>query len=504
MSLNVLIGIMASSDIVCHDFIKMGALDHVFDRCLPGQNAAEPREEEQMTAASLLTAMCEHDSVRKHLLQTPDFVQKVLTTANKLNGQPLFATMNILYKFMPETKFQTTFVNLKGPEYLYRGSKNQEASFFFQQMIAWWCCANPKYLRDNKLNLKLGDKLTISEALYHNACNYEATGGKENAVECLQQLLILQPSHSDTFCKLGILLHQLGRVNEGAEALEESLKINPAQVQAALTVARRMLAKDRSDENLEAAANLLQQGVEEVKKPPAQGSIPPPAGVVQSAYKLLTDIYLKRNNLDEVIETAHDWILYSPNFAKAHEIMGQALTLSGEYQDALESLFTASVLNSSSSATCYYQAQCHSALKQPAEAVKALDRALKNEEEYRSASKSKKLEKHVPALYMFAGTTYNSNNQPAKAISAYETLVKLTPSLPTAHFYLGKCALKQGDINKAYASFTTAMKLLHQNGTLKVQETQALKYIGNVCKSQKEGQGLKEMCQHYVLLTQKK
>lgn len=194
ISLNLLLGIMATSDQVCHDFLDMGKLDAVFDRILPakqlpGEAPPPSKEEEQMTAAALITTMCEHQSVRKRLLKDPTFVRKVLATAGQVNGQLMFATLSILYKFFPEPEFKDIFMDLKGPEYIFRQAKtNPEAAFFFQTMIAWWCCAVPKYLSDNKEKMSMGDKLTISDALYANAINYEQQQNTDNAIECLRQV----------------------------------------------------------------------------------------------------------------------------------------------------------------------------------------------------------------------------------------------------------------------------------------------------------------------------
>jgi len=494
-SLNMLIGVLQANDLVVHDFLDLDPLPNIFTRCLPAKEGSDEDFELQMGFGALLGIMCEHESVRKRLLKDSYFLSQVMQTSTKLTGQAFAQVLHSLYKCIPEPLFYEQFLRIKGPELLYRAASrgSAEAQFFVFQFITWFCCAHPNYLRTNIKNINVNDFSTITNALMQMSSVFKDNDNYTAAIDCYKQLLIVAPANSYFITQIGVLRGLLGDKKGCAEALRKSLKLNPNQCEAAFMLAKmQLLEQGKTIAALQEARDVLAQGLEEVRMPPKNGSVPVPATAVNSAYKMLCEIEIALGEEEFALEEARDWSNFAPNNAKAHEFVGKLLTKRNKFSDALVSLDYAVMLNGSSVTALLYQAICFDKLQQPDAALQAVGRGVVAEKaSSRQQKANRKVSKDAVQLYLFAGKLYSAHNQLPQAEEAYRSLVELLPQQPTGHFKLGTLLLKKGETTEAYKSLKAALDIwAARTGTadsskskssFSKQDSNSVAFIGKLC-----------------------
>jgi len=227
------------------------------------------------------------------------------------------------------------------------------------------------------------------EQLFNQAIDYQQTGQLSEAIVLYQQLLAINPQHSDALHYYGLAIADTGNRQQGIELIKQALAINPHSAQTYNNLG--FIYEDEGQ--LQQAKECYEKALQ--LKPD-----------YSDAYCNLGGVYQSEHNLPQAIDCYHHALLLDPQHSYSHYNLAALYQLQHNYLAAIT----------------HYQ---HVLSINP---------------------------QHQNALFNLALVYAQQNNLP-DAIAFYQQVLNLDPHHAMAHFNLAIVYLTAGDYLKGFAEF---------------------------------------------------
>jgi len=314
------------------------------------------------------------------LLKTPyqaDYLFYSPTSHTLFNSMPFSLDnekLDLIRPILEKTAFQ--LIKQNGFSSLH-WEKNAEINTY-QPVISY---------RKVEQNKKIATQPT--EQLFNQAINYQQTGQLAEAILLYQQLLALNPQHSDALHYYGLAVADYGNRQQGIGLIKQALLISPNYPEA-----YNNLGFIYEDEGQLQQAKACYEKALQLKPD------------YSDAYCNLGGIYQHENNLSQAIDCYHHALLLEPQHSYSHYNLATIYQLQSNYSAAIG----------------HYQ------------------QILKINPH------------HQNALFNLA-LVYAQQNNLSDAITSYQQVLKLDPHHAMAHFNLAIVYLTAGDYLKGFAEF---------------------------------------------------
>jgi len=217
------------------------------------------------------------------------------------------------------------------------------------------------------------------------------------------------------------LLHQ-GRFEEALDQYQQSLRINPRDVDSLVSIGNALFGRNRPEEAMEYYNRALQVNPDNPE-----------------AHVNLAVILAERGELDAAIAHDRQALTANPKLVKAHANLAVALARKGQMDEALEHYRQAIALNPDQPLNRINLAM----------ALESLGRKEEAKEQYQLAA---------AGVNRYAETLIQQGRL-AEAKAQYEEAIRLIPENAAAHCALGKLLLRQGKPVEAAAEFQEALRI---------------------------------------------
>ena len=161
-----------------------------------------------------------------------------------------------------------------------------------------------------------GDRNIFGDILVNSGNVLRALGRQEEAVKRYEDALRVDPGLAAAHFNLGCVHLQAGRLAEAVDRFEQALKIDPNYVEAHASVGSALLLEGRTDEALTHYETALR--------------LDPSANARKNLGVAL--FFVRR--LPEAVAQLEEAVRLEPDFAKAHEFLGDALSAQGRKAEA--------------------------------------------------------------------------------------------------------------------------------------------------------------------------
>jgi len=258
---------------------------------------------------------------------------------------------------------------------------------------------------------------------YNKSKNYEAS------IEAYKEAIKIKPDFNDAYYGLGATYFDAKKYNEAAEAFKYVVEKQPDDIDAIEALG---LANERLGRYSEASENYKQSII-----------INPP-----KKYKTLGFTYTMSGNYEEAIDSCKKALELDPNNAKLYSNLGFAYTLSGRYEDAIKSCLQAISIDSESADAYYWLGYAYNDMGNYEEAIETYQKVLKIDSQYADA-------------YCGLGNIYAVLNEYEDAISFYNKALKIEPNPNDDITYnqLGNAYLKLERNTEAIDSFRNSIRI---------------------------------------------
>lgn len=313
-----------------------------------------------------------------------------------------------------------------------------------------------------KLSQGDGVDLTLGEA-FGLALHHHRAGRLEDAVDCYQRILELEPRHVDALGNLGAALRRLGQTEEAVRIYRQALEVQPQHPDILNNLGSALQSLGRYAE----AAACFEQAVAG-----RRGAV--------TFWLNLGCVRLVMRQYEAAVAALQETIRLKPDLVDGLLNLGAAYQGLGLLPNAI---------------TCYQKI-----LRFKPDHVLALvnlgnlfqsQGAL--EQACRCFGKALAADPRRPEVHYNFGNTCLAMRQHERAIAHYQTAILLRPEYARAHLNLGSIWLDRGDIAIARQCFTRAL-------TLDPQQAVAHMNIGNTYQNEGRLAEAEEACRHALRL----
>ena len=252
--------------------------------------------------------------------------------------------------------------------------------------------------------------------------------GKE-ALPAFQKTAALLPQDAEAHYNLGVVLKNLGQLDEALTHYRQALKIKPDYAEAHSNLGNALKELGRLDE----AVACYQQALK---------IMPHSAETLNS----LGTAFKERGQLDEAVASYRRAIKIKPDYAEAHSNLGNALTELGQLAEALASCRRALEIKPGFAEAYINLGNALSDLGIFGDAVACYHRALE-------------LKPDFTHVYINLGNTLKYLGQFNKAAASFRSVLEIEPNFAEVHSNLGIVLKDLGRIEDALASYRRALEL---------------------------------------------
>ncbi len=295
------------------------------------------------------------------------------------------------------------------------------------------------------------------------AAEHLRAGRLGDAAVHLRRVLALEPRHTATLNRLGLIEHRLGNARAAADLMEQSLRVEPNQPDALSNLAAILRELGQSERALALAreavrlapehalahsnlGNLLRDRgrlEEAVHAHATAARFAPHSAVAQANF---AGALLAADRLEEALAACRQALDLAPDLAEAHAIHAQVLQRLERNEEALAAYERAVALAPRLVGLHTEAGNCLRCLGRFEEALAAHRRTIDA------------LPRHADAWGHLA-VTLQSLGRWSEALSAYETALRLAPGYVEAHSNLGVLLQQMGRPEDAIAAYRTATAL---------------------------------------------
>lgn len=277
--------------------------------------------------------------------------------------------------------------------------------------------------------LREAARLKPKVARVHNALGVAVVslGGLDEATEAFRRAVELQPDFPRARRNLGKALASKGELDEAIQHFEAALEFNPRDNDTRLEYANTLLAQGDLDEAVEQYVEILKLDDTDVSAWTNLGTavlnrVQRDAARSQGA--------IDRASLDQAIEAFGAALQLNPNAANAHNSLGIALAIKGEFDTAIEAFRRALLLKPDFASAHYNLANC-------------LVEKGDNEGAARQLVAALRTRPNDPNTHFDLGVLMAKEGSLDAAIKAFRTTLRLNPDHARAREALDAALAKQ-------------------------------------------------------------
>ena len=303
--------------------------------------------------------------------------------------------------------------------------------------------------------------MTIQQT-FQLAIQHHQSGRAAEAEAAYRQVLAIQPDNADALHMLGLLAHQLGHHDAGAELIVQAVAIAPENSVFHSNLATVLFESGRLDEAIAAYRRTIELE-------------PGYAGAHNSLGHALT----LKGELDEAVAACNRAIALQPDYAMAHNNLGNALGKIGRLDEAIASFLRATHFKPDYAEAYVNLAIALSDKGRHAEAIAACQRAIEAKPNFANAHNVlgdalmdvQRVDEAVAAYRQASriddcaeiqnnlGIALCELGKLKESAAAYHRAIKLQPDHAPAHSNLGNTLNQQGRTEDALAAYRRAIEL---------------------------------------------
>ena len=268
-----------------------------------------------------------------------------------------------------------------------------------------------------------------TEHLFKAAIHCQESGRYDEAQKIYQEILQVNPEHSETWFSLGLIRQENNLIHEAVKAFCEAARLNPQYHGFLFSFGLSLVSKKNIDEAIVVMNCLLKLQPE-----------------VAEVHYSLGLIYFHQQQLTFAEQLFKKAIELKKEYAGAHKDLGRVLMESKRFAEALESLKEAVSLDP----------QCHEAFRFMGDINRELGEYEKAVQAYRAEHA---LAPDRVECVLDIGLTYLRQQNYGKAVEVFKHVVNQAPNLTEAHYNLGLSYHKQKKYALAVHAYTSVLEV---------------------------------------------
>lgn len=302
----------------------------------------------------------------------------------------------------------------------------------------------------------------LSEAL-EQALQYHQTGRQQEAADLYQQILQIQPDHTDALHLLGLLAHQDGQHGLALELIERAIELAPEVVLYRSNIGPVYMALGRLEEARACYAEVIRRQPEYVEAHNNLGHLLDVLGQpdeAQAHFRKAIEIkpdyaeahynlgrqLRKQGRAAEAIACCREALRYKPDFPDAHNNLGLLLAESGQLEEALQHYQAALVQQPQHAETHNNLACLLRTMGRPGEAAVYAEQALAIRPSFAEAMCT-------------LGNLAQDQGKLDEALVRYQQASQVNPAYTEAWYNMGCVLSAQGKRNEAASCYRQAITL---------------------------------------------
>ncbi|MBF0357160.1 MAG: tetratricopeptide repeat protein [Magnetococcales bacterium] len=267
------------------------------------------------------------------------------------------------------------------------------------------------------------------EKALNQAVSLHQSGHLDEAIDCYQTALNINPENISALSNMGFALRSKGRLDEAVISCRRAILIKPDFADAYSNLGSALKDQGKLDE----AVASFEKAIE----------ITPDSAII--CYNLGSALK-DQGKLDEAVASFEKAIEIKPDFAVAYSNLGNTLKEQGRLDEAVAS-FEKAIVIAPDSAVEYYN--LGGVLKKQGrleEAVASLKKAVAIKGDFAEA-------------YANLGNTLKEQGRLDEAVASFEKAIAITPDSEVEYYNLGSVLIDLGKQNEAIASFEKAIAI---------------------------------------------
>lgn len=258
---------------------------------------------------------------------------------------------------------------------------------------------------------------------------YRALGEHQQAIDCCQAALQLQPIYPEVINNLGLALHDLGRYDEAIDQFRSALRLRPTFALTQNNLGTTLREQGRADEAIEAfrAAIQLDTGL-------------------AKAHSNLGQMLIDQNEAEEALPHCQEAVRLEPGFAAGHNNLGNAYRALERWPEAYAAYDEALRLSPK-------LAQVH------ANRGLALQLEGNCQEAFVFFRRATELAADDAEMWRHLANAHVAEEDYAAALPCWERIVELQPARAGGHSDLGWALQEEGRLTEAAACYRRALEL---------------------------------------------
>ena len=255
-----------------------------------------------------------------------------------------------------------------------------------------------------------------------------ALGRPDAAVESYQRALAIKPDYAGAHNNLGNALRALGRYDEALASYREALRLKPDYPEAHNNIGTTLNALDRPDDAVDSYRHAL--------------AINP---AYAEAHSNLGNALKALGRIEEAIASYRNAIAAKPDYGEAHYNLGAVLNRLGRSEEAVAGYREAVRIKPDFVEAHYNLGNALKALGRSGEAAASYANALELAPEHAEAHNN-------------LGAALHDLGRLDDAIASYRRALELAPDYAEAHNNVGTALNLQGRLEEAEASYASALR----------------------------------------------
>ncbi|MBF0358841.1 MAG: tetratricopeptide repeat protein [Magnetococcales bacterium] len=279
------------------------------------------------------------------------------------------------------------------------------------------------------LSLDLHSELSSATEILQQGVSLHHSGRLDEAINCYQKILEIDPENTAALSNLGLALQTLGKFEEAVINLKKAISIDPGLAEAHFNIGNLLKRQGSLDE----AVASYQKAI----------SINPDKA---EFHNNLGNILYNQDKLSEAVKSYQKAISIDPGFADAHNNLGNVLKDQGRVEEAVVSYKKAISINPD-------LAGAHGNIGNVLKDQGRLEEAVA------SYKKAISINPGLADVHSSLGSALKRQGRLEEAVASYKKAISINPGMAVAHSNLGNALKDQGREDAAVASYRKAISI---------------------------------------------